>query len=113
QAGQREQTATTQALLDLAIEGLEHRSNLLAGQFSVLGDLSHDFRLRRCATFLCHQSTPHEKNSRRKKCSAACDSARNISHEFPHANHFSLHSDAANALFSRVRRTCATTRVSP
>ena len=51
--------------------------------------VSHDFRLRRCATFLCHYSTPRWKKCREKKLSAASDSARNISHAFARANEFS------------------------
>src|SRR4029079_16381770 len=88
QAGQREQAAATQALLDLAIERLEHRGNLLAGQLGVLADLSHDFRLCRFVTFLCHYSTPRWKKCREKKLCAASDSARNISHALVRANKF-------------------------
>src|SRR5689334_6544353 len=105
QAGQREQATATQALLDLAVERLEHRGNLLAGQLGVLADLSHDFRLRRCATFLCHYSTP-----RKKKCSGRNVPRRAIRratyHTHSHSQAFSLHTNAANALFSRPARTC-------
>src|SRR4030095_8898862 len=55
QARQREHASATKALLDDAVQRLEHCGNLLTGQFGVLADLSEDFRLRRCTTLFCHQ----------------------------------------------------------